>query len=108
MGQVGIRLRLSESALIRIQSSFKGVYQVFSSVSFEGASQALITDCELALGASDTSLFQDPSCWVDIHWHMYVTFLVHSFVFAAILAVFIPTFAQVLLSSPRCHDRLNV
>jgi len=65
-----------------------------------------MTDCELALGASDSSLFRDPSCWVDIQ--MYVTFLVDSLIFAAILAVFIPAFAQVSLSCPWCHDRLNL
>jgi len=39
---------------------------------------------------------------------MYATFPVHFLVFAVILAVFIPAFAQVLLSSPRYRDRLNV
>jgi len=39
---------------------------------------------------------------------MCITFLIHSLVFAVILAVFIPAFAQALLSSPRCHDRLSL
>ena len=50
----------------------------------------LMTDCELAFGASDVSLFRDAFFLVDIH--MYVVFLVHSCL-CTHLSVFIPTFA---------------